>query len=80
MSERVHYQFRCPMDLHGQLQSIWNPGVNATDNIVRILRAGVNVIKLQEATHVGDKAAGNTNKNLLQGAINAGNASKNENP
>lgn len=40
-----HYQFRAKPELEASIQSVWLQGMDTSNNIIRIIRAGVKSLK-----------------------------------
>ena len=45
MSESKQYQFRAGPDLEAKMRSVWLKGETNTDNLIRIIWAGVQALK-----------------------------------
>jgi hypothetical protein len=41
MAESKQYQFRCPPDVEAEFRKVWCSGDTVTDNILRVIRAGL---------------------------------------
>lgn len=46
MSESVQYQFRAKPTLEAEIRSVWLKNHNTTENLTRIVQAGVAAIQL----------------------------------
>lgn len=51
MGESKQYQFRAPADLQGDLQKVWVNKQSNTENLIRIVRAGVNHLMIREVSN-----------------------------